>query len=597
MALLGDDGRGFELARKLESCGVWRSWLGDALYSNFVQYLSSPNTWESFMRSDDSKSRAQIQLQLRARALLFDKASVSLFLRSPSTPTSSLPVSKLNPSYLQLHGDDVYFTLEQDVVQQREGVVASNTAPSKIQPKAAFSVGARYAESEIDNISQRFRHEEFPETWYNLFIEKYKASRPYKLSFGERESDKRTPRDMSVYIKLLEKHKKRRVAFKEDQHMGFGNPIVENKSSMYPSSVLDGKNSVDDDTYFFPETMFTLNCVPDSALLPINRVEDNQKVEFYGVLDTLPQVMTRSPIMIERLGIRPEYHSMEQGGSQYRNKNGTEGNRKLLGQEQALQMSQKVIARMLTKMGFEVATEVPMEVLSQLLSCHICKLGRILKVLSDNYRKQCSATELLKMFLQTTGYSNFVALVEHVKDGTSNFVQQTQQVQGIQPQLQPQHQSLLRQPQHMPRQMHPQMQQMVHSQNLAFQQQQQWDRMRRRQPATPRPGMDMDKDKPLVQVKLENPSELPLDSNAYNNINTRQIQFRQQQIAAMSNLHAQPGNQFRQLASLQIPQIQTQNMSMVRAPPVKVEGFQELMGGDATMKHDSEENKLTSPSK
>lgn len=98
MALLGDDGRGFELARKLESCGVWRSWLGDSLYSNFVQYLSSPATWESFMRSDDSKSRAQIQLQLRARALLFDKASVSLFLRSPSNLTTSLPVSKLNPS-------------------------------------------------------------------------------------------------------------------------------------------------------------------------------------------------------------------------------------------------------------------------------------------------------------------------------------------------------------------------------------------------------------------------------------------------------------------------------------------------------------------
>lgn len=40
-----------------------------------------------------------------------------------------------------------------------------------------------------------------------------------------------------------------------------------------------------------------------------------------------------------------------------------------------------------------------------------------------------------------------MALVEHVKDGTSNFVQHTQ-VPGIQPQLQPQHQSLLRQPQH-----------------------------------------------------------------------------------------------------------------------------------------------------
>lgn len=35
---------------------------------------------------------------------------------------------------------------------------------------------------------------------------------------------------------------------------------------------------------------------------------------------------------------------------------------------------------------------------------------------------------------------------------------------------------------------------------------------------------------------------------------------------------------------------------MVRAQPVKVEGFQELMGGDSTMKHDPDENKLTSPS-
>lgn len=273
----------------------------------------------------------------------------------------------------------------------------------QIQSKAAFPVGTRYAESEIDSISQRFRHEEFPETWYNLFIEKYKASRPCRLSFGERDLDKRMPGEMSLYIKLLEKHKKRRVAFKEDQHMGFGSTIVENKSSMYPISVLDGKNSVDDEI-FFPETMFALNSVPDSALPPINRVEDNQKVEFYGVLDTLPKVMTETPIMIERLGIRPEYHGMEHGGIQYRNKNSTEGNKKLLGQEQALQLSQKVIARMLTKMGFEGTTEVPMEVLSQLLTCHICKLGRILKILSDSYRKQCSAIELLKMFLQTTGH-------------------------------------------------------------------------------------------------------------------------------------------------------------------------------------------------
>ncbi|GFY94089.1 hypothetical protein Acr_09g0005350 [Actinidia rufa] len=138
--------------------------------------------------------------------------------------------------------------------------------------------------------------------------------------------------------------------------------------------------------------------------LPLTEWKKIIKWSFNGVLDTLPQIMTRSPIMIERLGIRPEYLNMEQGVNQRRGKIGSEGNRKHLGQEQASEMSRKVIARMLTNMGFEASSEVPMEVLSQLLSCHICKLGRILKVLADSYRKQCSAVELLKMFLQTAGY-------------------------------------------------------------------------------------------------------------------------------------------------------------------------------------------------
>ena len=72
--------------------------------------------------------------------------------------------------------------------------------------------------------------------------------------------------------------------------------------------------------------------------------------------------------------------------------------------------------------------------------------------------------------------------------------------------------------------------------------------------------MDVDKDKPLVQVKVENPPELPLDNNAFNAFHSRQpqMQFRQHpQIAAMSNLHAQSNNQLRQLASLQVPQMQT----------------------------------------
>ena len=102
MALLGDDGRGYELARKLETLGVWRTWLGDFNYSNFVPFLSSTSTWETFMRTDDSKSRAQIQLQLRARALLFDKASVSLFLRSTPSPSSSSAVNPLSSSSLAI---------------------------------------------------------------------------------------------------------------------------------------------------------------------------------------------------------------------------------------------------------------------------------------------------------------------------------------------------------------------------------------------------------------------------------------------------------------------------------------------------------------
>ncbi|CAN0906534.1 hypothetical protein LINGRAHAP2_LOCUS24318, partial [Linum grandiflorum] len=92
------DGRGFKLARKLDSTGVWQTWLGDALYPSFVQFLSSPSSWDSFMGTDELKSNAQIHLQLRTRALLFDKVSVSVFLNSTNPPSPSAAVSKLNPN-------------------------------------------------------------------------------------------------------------------------------------------------------------------------------------------------------------------------------------------------------------------------------------------------------------------------------------------------------------------------------------------------------------------------------------------------------------------------------------------------------------------
>ncbi|KAJ7943742.1 Transcription initiation factor TFIID subunit 8 [Quillaja saponaria] len=612
MALLGDDGRGYELARKIETIGVWRTWLGDSSYANFVHFLSSPSAWEAFMRVDESKTKAQIQLQLRVRALLFDKASVSLFLRSRNSSSSSYLLLLYRNSIqlicsctvmtyisrlrilrkmelisekgvlLQLRhhlrcNQKQLLELDQDMV-----ILSLIPCPKGSGLKSCLKYGIISSLRSIELINHMLCH------------------------ILDRELEKRTPEEMAAYLKCIENHKKRCVAFKEDQYRGFGDTIPENTSNIHPN----GSNLVvDDDSSLFPEIMFRLNSIPDCACPPANTVEDNQKIEFYGVLDTLPQVMTRSPVMIERLGVRPEYLNMEHGGSLYRGKLGPEGNRKHLGQEQASRMSQKVVARMLIGAGFEGATEVPIEVFTQLLNCHISKLGRILKVITDNYRKQCSAIELLKMFLKTVGYSNFGPLAELVKEGSRNFVQHAQtqrQVHGIQSQLPSQlpsqHQNTLRLPQQVPRQMHSQMQQIIHSQNLAYQQQQQQqqqqlDRTRRRQPSTPRPSMDMDKDRPLVQVKLENPSDLPIDNNAFNTLNAKHqhLQFRQQQVAAMPNFHSQSTNQFRQMTSVQMPQIQSQNMGVVRAPPVKVEGFQELMGGDSTSKHDSDENRLTSP--
>ncbi|PWA70858.1 hypothetical protein CTI12_AA282930 [Artemisia annua] len=572
MALLGEDGRGYELARKLESQGVWRTWLGDdSLYANFVPFLSSPSSWESFIIStnnNSNKSRAQIQLQLRARALLFDKTCLSF--SSPS------PNSKLNPNYLQLHGDDIYYTLENNT---------QNVAPSsKGQSKASFGVGSRYGAHEDDAISHRF-----PESWYSQFIEKYRATKQYRLPSGDRESEKRTPEQMSNYLRIVNKHKRSRAVFMEEQNMG----------PTRISSDLD-----DEENLFFPEIMFTANSVPDSAVPPSFHLEYVQNGKPNGVYDNLPPIMTKSPIMLERLGIRPEYLNMDQQGNHERGKNGSIGVKKNLSPEQAAEMSRKVISRMLVDAGFDSASGGPLDIFSQLFGCHISKLGRILKVLSDSYKKEHSAIELLKMFLQTIGHGNLGAFADVVKDSTKNNVQQQtqmQQVQAIQSQFQLQNQTGVRQP-------HQDILTVLSTHDLFSSYY---------PPATSRPvmnigGNNMNVDngsqsqRSMVEVKLENPSDTPMDNNVNNvaafasmNYRNNPMQFRQQQFAAMSALQAQSNSQFRPMASVQIPQLQPQalspNMGMVRAPPVKVEAFQELMGGDSSMKLDSEETKLTSP--
>ncbi|KAH7661891.1 hypothetical protein IHE45_15G094300 [Dioscorea alata] len=597
-AFLGDDGRGYELARRLESSGTWRVWLGDSGYAAFAHALASPSAWESFM---SSRSQAHLHLQLRARALLFDKASSSLFSPSPSTASSSL--SNLNPSFLQLHGDDVYFSLEDDLP-----VGIPHQMPSRlaISPRRAnehsydrvASTGSRYNELDSENSFQKHRQDEGSEMWYNQYFERYKKMKQQKLLCDDKEPYKRTPEGMSAYLKFSKIHKKRRQVYKEGSNMGAGEMRWENGSFMRSSIISDVSNLSEEGNVFFPEIMFPTNCVPDSALPPADGLEENKKVEVYGVLDKLPDVISRSTAMMERFGIRPEHLRM---GSKYRGKDDGGANKKPLSQEQASQMSLKVAARLLHSVGFESGTEISMEVLSEILGDHICKLGRKLKLLSDSYRKQYSSVELLKMFLQSVCHINLATLVEITKDGNKGFTHQTQQQVRT---LQSQHQNPLLQSQqqfHRPT-MNPMM---LHPQNLTFQQQQQqrqlqqWEKMKRLAASNAhRPIMStLDKDQTMADVKLENMMDSPMDSTSFSNLNKQQMQFRQQQMM-MSNHHAQAGQQFKQLPPVQLSQLQAQNTyNSMTATNMKMEAITELLGVDSTIKHEPDQNKLMSPQK
>ncbi|KAG5068422.1 hypothetical protein JHK85_000799 [Glycine max] len=82
------------------------------------------------------------------------------------------------------------------------------------------------------------------------------------------------------------------------------------------------------------------------------------------------------------------------------------GNAKVIGPEQVVKLSQKVVARILLGVGFEGAMEGSVEDFSEVLSGRICKTRTNLRVLADSYKKQCSAIELLKMLLKTVGFSD-----------------------------------------------------------------------------------------------------------------------------------------------------------------------------------------------
>ncbi|XP_066365791.1 uncharacterized protein [Miscanthus floridulus] len=649
--LLGEDGRGYELARRLEACGAWREWLGDdSAHAALAQHLTSPATWDAFLYPAASPSpppRPLLLLQLRVRALLFDKASAALLL----PPRGGAPVSlhSINVNYLRLHGDDIYFSLEDEQEDNAQHQVYSRTAFS---PSRDGSM-----------LSQRHnRYEELPDTWYKPYADKFRTWHS-KLRSGDKEIPKRTPEGMSDYLKICSIHKRKRAVFMDDPSIS--PPMLENGPSLHSKNAGEFSNSTDE---LIPEIRFPSDCVPESAIPKTSGISRANKIEVHGVLDNLPAPVNRNTAMLERFGMVPEYYKT---GNKYRGKDGSRVEGKSLSQEQALLMTKKLVARYLANSRFESGTAVSIDVLSEIIIKHICKLGRNLKLLTDSYRKQFSSIELLKMFLQTVGYSNIGPLMEITKMGNrvANYpIHQDAQV------LQTQNANSLH-AQQLPRQLPPQMlqnltpQQQQQLQNLTPQQQQllqqqQW--LRRSQLCSPRGPLKMaDKNQPMVNVKVENTMDSQMDGpygsftrqpqfnikqqqqqllhqqqhqlqqqqlqqlqqqQHQQQLNQQQLQQQQQhltqqqqlqQLNQQQHLHQQQHLQQQQQLQQQQLQQQQQQMTMsgnqnaqlaqqfkqapsmsaygMRMPPVKVEAFHELVSGDSSLKHDNDPNKLTSP--
>lgn len=423
----------------------------------------------------------------------------------------------------------------------------------------AARVGLRYKEPENLNSSQRLRHDELPDAWSNQSVEKQRLGH-LKYPHSDKETNKRTPEGMSAYLKLCEVNKRKRRLLN-------GEHMLEKGSSMSSRIVSEANKSVEEESLFLPEMMLPWNCVPESALPATDELVKNQKVECFEVLDNLPPVMSMSPAMIERFGITPEYVKM---GAKYRGKDGSGGPRISLSQEQARKMTQKVVARVLSTSGFEAGNETSMEVFSEIINSHICKLGRTLKILTDSYRKQFSAVELLKMFLRATGHSNLGDLAEITKSTNKAVTHQTQQnVRAVQSQNQ---NPVVQVPQ-LQRHIHPQMS-MFNPPNLTLQQQQQllW----RRQAVIRGSQMAMDKDKTPSDVKNENTGDSSMDGTF-----KHQMQMR---YPTMTNNQIHSGQQLRQLPPAQIPQ--PQNTFNMRTQ-VKAEAFNEFGSGDSTLKRES----------
>ena len=75
------------------------------------------------------------------------------------------------------------------------------------------------------------------------------------------------------------------------------------------------------------------------------------------------------------------------------------GRKSELSEEAAQQLAQQAVVQMVAAAGFEGLKQAPLQILVDLLLCHIRKLGQGLRLIVDSYRKECSQAELLNMYL------------------------------------------------------------------------------------------------------------------------------------------------------------------------------------------------------
>lgn len=595
MSLLGDDGVGYDLAKKLDSNGAWRSWLGDSCYSQIIPYLNSLAAWKNFMSTDGNKSKSQIQLQLRVRALLFDKASASLYLRSSTS--SSLSPASVQSSYLQLRADDVYYSFEEDVDDwnrlQAEGSLTAK--PFQIKDIEGTScAGSRFAVNDVESLS-RSKPGEILDTWYSQWREKHLQERMHWLAwrsaqrdlpFKDRDTFKRTPERMSAYLRASEKHRNKIRVTQLDKVLHFPNSARDNVSGVKVESSAENACSMDEEPCFFPESMFPSNCVPDNSVPRSDKEDENSSLVLPGILDNLPYETGRSPLLIERFGMGSDYLNLGIKKVDSMGKNREAVKRKRFGEEEVEHRARQTIVRVCAGVGFEGLKEGSLDVFSQLLISHICKHGQILRVLVDNFRNRYTPIDLLRMFIQKMEYSNLGTLMDYVKAPTRSSPQQTPQqlVRATPPQPQmilPHSQQKLQR--HLSQQMN-----VFQHQSMSSQMQQQL--VRRKQPSTPRSGRKVEKDRTMCDTRIETSNDSAVASALVSH-----WQQQQQPQSSQGSHHPQSLTQFKQHSSLQLPQIHQQNFIsrdavQIRTQPMKVEGFQELMGGDVNVKQEPEDD-------